>query len=59
MRFLLYKFNHQLILVAQATLLARLKHPNIVAYRESFYSPDGMVLHIAMAFCEGGDMFTK
>jgi NIMA (never in mitosis gene a)-related kinase 1/4/5 len=42
----------------EAKLLSTLKHPNIVAYIESFRSPDGF-LNIIMAYCEGGDLYTK
>ncbi|VDI37141.1 NIMA (never in mitosis gene a)-related kinase [Mytilus galloprovincialis] len=41
----------------EAKLLSKLKHPNIVAYKDSF-ERDGQ-LHIAMQFCEGGDVYTK
>ena len=42
----------------EAKLLSTLKHPNIVAYTESFRSNDGF-LNIVMAYCEGGDLYTK
>ncbi|CAF1091671.1 unnamed protein product [Adineta ricciae] len=42
----------------EAKLLSTLKHPNIVAYIESFRSNDGF-LNIVMAYCEGGDLYTK
>jgi NIMA (never in mitosis gene a)-related kinase len=42
----------------EAQLLSSLKHPNIVAYIESFRSRDRH-LNIVMAFCEGGDLYTK
>lgn len=42
----------------EAKLLSTLKHPNIVAYNESFLSNDGF-LNIVMAYCEGGDLYTK
>ncbi|CAF0842801.1 unnamed protein product [Rotaria sordida] len=42
----------------EAKLLSTLKHPNIVSYIESFRSNDGF-LNIVMAYCEGGDLFTK
>lgn len=41
----------------EAKLLSRLKHPNIVSYKDSF-EKDG-ILYIAMQFCEGGDLYTK
>lgn len=42
----------------EAKLLSKLKHPNIVAYIESFRSSDNF-LNIVMAYCEGGDLYTK
>lgn len=42
----------------EAQLLSRLKHPNIVAYRESWEGKDGL-LYIVMDFCEGGDLYHK
>lgn len=42
----------------EAKLLSKLKHPNIVTYKDSFQGKDGY-LHIAMQFCEGGDLYTK
>lgn len=42
----------------EAKLLSTLKHPNIVAYTESFRSKDGF-LNIVMAYCEGGDLYTR
>ncbi|XP_015197461.2 serine/threonine-protein kinase Nek3 [Lepisosteus oculatus] len=41
----------------EATLLAKMKHPNIVAFRESFEA-DGY-LHIVMEFCAGGDLLQR
>ncbi len=43
----------------EARLLSALKHPNIVLYQESFLSSDGAMLYIAMAYCEGGDLYTR
>lgn len=40
----------------EAKLLSKLKHPNIVAYKDSFETDDGY-LWIAMGFCEGGDLY--
>lgn len=40
----------------EAQLLKKLKHPNIVSYKESFQI-DGY-LHIVMLYCEGGDLYT-
>ncbi|KAJ8302334.1 hypothetical protein KUTeg_021321 [Tegillarca granosa] len=41
----------------EAKLLSKLKHPNIVSYKQSF-EKDG-TLFIAMQYCEGGDLYTK
>ncbi len=41
----------------EAKLLSKLKHPNIVAYKDSF-EDDGF-LYIAMGYCEGGDLYSK
>lgn len=41
----------------EAKLLSRLKHPNIVSYKDSF-EREGF-LYIAMQFCEGGDLYNK
>lgn len=45
-------------LCLQAALLSKLKHPNIVSYKESFQDEFGM-LHIIMGYCEGGDLCTR
>ena len=42
----------------EAKLLAKLKHPNIVSYKDSFETDDGF-LYIAMGFCEGGDLYNR
>lgn len=42
----------------QASLLSRLKHPNIVSYRESFQDAH-CTLHIIMGYCEGGDLSSR
>ncbi|KAK7102610.1 serine/threonine-protein kinase Nek4-like [Littorina saxatilis] len=42
----------------EAKLLEKLKHPNIVSYKQSFETPEGM-LYIAMQYCEGGDLYTR
>ena len=39
-------------------MLSKLKHPNIVSYKDSFEGGDGF-LYIAMGFCEGGDLYNK
>ncbi|XP_033744999.1 LOW QUALITY PROTEIN: serine/threonine-protein kinase Nek4-like [Pecten maximus] len=41
----------------EAKLLSKLKHPNIVSYKDSF-EKEG-TLFIAMQYCEGGDLYTK
>lgn len=43
---------------SQVEILAKLKHPNIVSYKESFQNNEGF-LHIVMGYCEGGDLYTK
>ncbi|XP_074646198.1 uncharacterized protein LOC141902392 isoform X3 [Tubulanus polymorphus] len=42
----------------EVKLLSRLKHPNIVAYKDSFECDDGY-LYIAMGYCEGGDLYNR
>ncbi|XP_067244705.1 serine/threonine-protein kinase Nek4 isoform X2 [Chanodichthys erythropterus] len=42
----------------EAQLLSRLKHPNIVTYRESWEGEDCQ-LYIVMGFCEGGDLYHR
>ncbi|XP_072277140.1 serine/threonine-protein kinase Nek4 [Pyxicephalus adspersus] len=42
----------------EAQLLSKLKHPNIVAYKESWEGGDGL-LYIVMGYCEGGDLYHK
>ncbi|KAI9917836.1 hypothetical protein PsorP6_012919 [Peronosclerospora sorghi] len=41
----------------EVELLAKLDHPNVVAYKESFVLDN--VLHIVMAYCDGGDLAEK
>ncbi|XP_004711319.1 serine/threonine-protein kinase Nek3 isoform X2 [Echinops telfairi] len=41
----------------EAILLAKMKHPNIVAFKESFEA-DGH-LYIVMEYCDGGDLMQK
>ncbi|GLE03250.1 hypothetical protein PINS_up019176 [Pythium insidiosum] len=38
----------------EVELLSKLKHPNVVEYKESFV--EGNVIHIVMAYCDGGDL---
>ena len=42
----------------EAKLLAKLKHPNIVSYKDSFETEDGF-LYIGMGYCEGGDLYSR
>ena len=42
----------------EAKLLSRLRHPNIVSYKDSFESEDGY-LYIVMGFCDGGDLYCR
>ncbi|KAM7111399.1 serine/threonine-protein kinase Nek3 [Molossus nigricans] len=41
----------------EAVLLAKMKHPNIVAFEESFEAEGH--LYIAMEYCDGGDLMQK
>lgn len=41
----------------EVELLAKLKHPNVVEYRENFVQDN--VIHIVMAYCDGGDLADK
>ncbi|KAK1943533.1 Serine/threonine-protein kinase Nek1 [Phytophthora citrophthora] len=41
----------------EVELLAKLKHPNVVEYMENFVVDN--VLHIVMAYCDGGDLAGK
>nr|XP_019943683.1 PREDICTED: serine/threonine-protein kinase Nek3 [Paralichthys olivaceus] len=41
----------------EAVLLSRMKHPNIVAFREAFEADD--LLSIVMEFCSGGDLLQR
>lgn len=40
----------------EVTLMQRLQHPNIVAYKESFFANGQDSLCIVMTFCDGGDL---
>ncbi len=40
----------------EAQLLKRLKHPNIVSYKDSFQCAG--YLHIIMLYCDGGDLYS-
>jgi serine/threonine protein kinase len=39
-------------------LLQKLRHTNIIAYKDSFLDRD-QFLNIVMVYCEGGDMYQK
>ncbi|XP_029684564.1 serine/threonine-protein kinase Nek1 isoform X2 [Takifugu rubripes] len=41
----------------EVAVLANMRHPNIVQYKESF--EEGGCLYIVMDYCEGGDLFKK
>ena len=41
----------------EVALLEKLRHPNIVAYRDSF--TEGDCLNLVMSYCEGGDLYFK
>uniref|UniRef100_A0A0B6ZPA0 non-specific serine/threonine protein kinase n=1 Tax=Arion vulgaris TaxID=1028688 RepID=A0A0B6ZPA0_9EUPU len=41
----------------EGKLLSKLRHPNIVSYKDSFEN-DGF-LYIAMQYCEGGDLYAR
>ena len=41
----------------EVRILASVKHPNIVAYKEAFFE-EGM-LHIVMENASGGDLYSK
>ncbi|ELT92847.1 hypothetical protein CAPTEDRAFT_224068 [Capitella teleta] len=42
----------------EAKLLSKLKHPNIVSYKDSFECENGFV-YIVMGYCEGGDLYAR
>ena len=42
----------------EAKLLSKLRHPNIVSYKDSFETDD-KYLYIAMGYCEGGDLYNR
>ncbi|CAJ1065133.1 serine/threonine-protein kinase Nek3 isoform X1 [Xyrichtys novacula] len=42
---------------SEAVLLSRMKHPNIVAFREAFEADD--LLWIVMEYCSGGDLLQR
>ena len=44
--------------IFQVGLLKKLRHTNIVAYKDSFLDKE-QYLNIVMVYCEGGDMYNK
>lgn len=46
----------QVLAEKEASLLAQLHHPNIVAFLESFLCHNGQMLCIVMEFADGGDL---
>ena len=53
-----HKMKEQSEALREAQLLSRLRHPNIIAYKESFLCDDNKTLCIVTAFAEDGDLFT-
>ena len=53
-----HKMKEQSEALREAQLLSRLRHPNIIAYKESFLCDDSKTLCIVTAFAEDGDLFT-
>ena len=43
----------------EAFLLSKIKHPNVISYRDSFEKGKRRFLYIVMVFAEGGDLFTR
>ena len=50
-----HKMKEQSEALREAQLLSRLRHPNIIAYKESFLCDDNKTLCIVTAFAEDGD----
>lgn len=42
----------------EVAVLQKLRHPNIVAYKDSFLDSENN-LNIIMSYCEGGDMYNR
>ena len=40
----------------EASLLKRLRHPNVVSFIEAYSDTSGAALHIVQEYCEGGDL---
>jgi serine/threonine protein kinase len=40
----------------EVSLMKRLNHPNIVAFKDSFLSKSHSCLYIVMQYCDGGDL---
>ena len=45
--------------VNEIRILSSIYHPNIVAYKESFWNDNNKTLNIIMEYCDGGDLETK
>jgi len=43
----------------EALILKHIKHPNVIAYKDSFEKHNNGFLYIVMTFAEGGDLFTR
>ena len=41
----------------EARLMAKLKHPNVVTYKDCFIEKE--IMYICMGFCEGGDLHAR
>ena len=50
--------KERLSIETEVNLLKKLKHPNIVLYKDSFIDKENN-LNIVTTFCEGGDMYKK
>lgn len=43
--------------VNEVRILASIKHPNIISYKEAFLDPDGNTLNIVMELVDNGDLY--
>ena len=43
----------------EVQLMQRLQHPNIVGFKDSFFSQNGHQLCIVMTYCDGGDLSNR